>query len=64
MTNQGPEPQAKTAFCVWCTAEYLQSASRARTSSLFCCTKCEVEARFWLVSRLESSIAPDETAGV
>jgi len=40
--------------CVWCERNYNPGESHARTSGLFCSVKCEVEARFWLVARLEA----------
>lgn len=54
MTNQEPEPLAETGICVWCEQEYSPEESRARTATLFCSHKCEVEARYWLVSELQA----------
>jgi hypothetical protein len=56
MANQGNNAKAPASTCVWCESDYVPASSRARTASLFCCTKCEVEARFWLVARLESAV--------
>jgi hypothetical protein len=52
-----PEPRdAAHHHCVWCEREYVPTQSRARSAALFCSTKCEIEARWWLVEKLE---APD-----
>jgi hypothetical protein len=48
------EPAADSRTCVWCEAEYSGEESRARTAELFCSHKCEVEARYWLVSELQA----------
>lgn len=39
--------------CTWCKSEYLVSASRANDTQVFCCRKCETEARFWLYELLK-----------
>jgi hypothetical protein len=54
MTNQSPEPPADSGICVWCESEFSPRESRARTTELFCSQKCEVEARYWLVSELQA----------
>ncbi|HZU22061.1 MAG TPA: hypothetical protein VE998_04455 [Terriglobales bacterium] len=54
MTNQGSEPPGKAHICIWCESQYAQPESRARSSELFCSQKCEVEARYWLVSELQA----------
>jgi hypothetical protein len=54
MEKQRPEPPADSAICIWCESDFLPAASRARTPSLFCSHRCEVEARFWLVSELQA----------
>ena len=54
MNNQNHEPLADSGNCVWCEAEYSPEESRARTAALFCSHKCEVEARYWLVSELQT----------
>ncbi len=40
--------------CTWCNSEYAEAYSRARESGVFCCKKCEIEARFWLRESLGS----------
>jgi hypothetical protein len=54
MTNPSLEPRAESGICVWCESEFLRDGSRARTPELFCSQKCEVEARYWLVSELQT----------
>jgi hydrogenase maturation factor HypF (carbamoyltransferase family) len=34
--------------CAWCNSEYAEAYSRAREIGVFCCKKCEIEARYWL----------------
>jgi hypothetical protein len=34
--------------CAWCNSEYAEAYSRARETGVFCCKKCEMEARYWL----------------
>jgi hypothetical protein len=50
------ESHDSASHCVWCEHEYVPAQSRARSAALFCSTKCEIEARWWLVEKLE---APD-----
>lgn len=57
MTDHNHAPQGQAGQCVWCESEYLPAYSHARTTALFCSTKCEVEARFWLVSSLEAPLS-------
>lgn len=54
MTNYDSEPLASAGICVWCEFEYSPVESRARTASLFCSHRCEVEARYWLMSELQA----------
>jgi hypothetical protein len=46
-----------TAVCLWCYSQYLTSASRAREGQIFCCKKCEYEARYWLQENVKSASA-------
>jgi hypothetical protein len=54
MANHDHQPLATSNSCVWCAAEYSPEESRARTPALFCSHKCEIEARYWLVSELQA----------
>ncbi len=49
-----PENQQSTGvyICVWCTEEY--GTSHAHQPKLFCSRRCEIEARYWLLTVLNS----------
>jgi hypothetical protein len=54
MQPNRPDALASTAVCLWCSSQYLTTASRARDGQAFCSKKCEYEARYWLQESLRT----------
>jgi len=47
-----PEEPAPSTKCTWCGEELGRNVVPARSATVFCTRRCEIEANFWLYQEM------------